>query len=188
VAAKSIFGFPRLKTPEPSNIRIDWQSLFLTEWTKQRSKLSLWQPIYSGRREKGWSSRFQKNHKKPRECFSPKSESASLPKERSHSPAELQQLDLSAEQMLRNFPRLQGRLDLRIVFYQRRNFYKSFKAKQLKKPQLPESFGDTRENWGPRQPDNPSVGSQLKAWLYTVLNKIVISLFVQLPLKVVSQR
>ena len=106
---------------------------------------------------------FSKETQKTTRVLSPKSESASLPKERSHSPAELQQLDLSAEQMLRNFPRLQGRLDLRIVFYQRRNFYKSFKAKQLKKPQLPESFGDTRENWGPRQPDNPSVGSQLKA-------------------------
>ena len=26
----------------------------------------------------------------------------------------------------------------------------------MKKPQSPESFGDTKENWGPRQLDNPS--------------------------------
>ena len=62
----------------------------------------------------------------------------------SQQSAESDQLDQSAEQMLRHSPEFQGRLDLRTVFNQRKNFYKSFKVKQLKKPQHPEGLTTQR--------------------------------------------
>ena len=33
----------------------------------------------------------------------------------------------------------------------------------IKKTPASREFGDTKESWGPRQPDNPSAGSQLKS-------------------------
>ena len=46
--------------------------------------------------------------------------------------------------ILRNAPRLRGKWELRAVFNQRRNSCKSFKVKQLKKPQHPEGLATQR--------------------------------------------
>ena len=67
-----------------------------------------------------FSKETQKNS--ARELFTKECINISAKTERSQPPAEIDQLGQSAEQMFRHSPGFQGKLDLRIIFYQRRNF------------------------------------------------------------------